>query len=56
MNEKNKKRFYVAADLGWRAAIICAKVAVIFGLGALIPSLALDISEKRERNRARKQK
>ena len=55
MNEKTKKSMYVLADLGWRSSILLGKVALFFGLAAIIPSLALDISEKRER-RARTNK
>ena len=53
MKTENKKRCYVAADLGWRAAVFCVKCAVGFCVAAFIPSLAVDIAEYRERKKAR---
>lgn len=49
MNEKTKKSLYVLSDIGWRSAIGLGKIALICCGLALIPSLALDIAEKRER-------
>ncbi len=49
MNEKTKKSLYVLSDIGWRSAIGLGKIALICCGLALIPSLALDIAEKKER-------
>lgn len=49
MNEKTKKSLYVLSDIGWRCAIGLGKIALICCGVALIPSLALDIAEKKER-------
>lgn len=49
MKEKTKKSLYVLSNLGWRSAIGLGKVALVLCGLALIPSLALDIAEKKER-------
>ncbi len=49
MNEQSKKGLYVASDILWRWAIGFGKVALICSVSALIPSLVLDINEKKER-------
>lgn len=49
MKEKTKKSLYVLSDIGWRCAIGLGKVSLICCGVALIPSLALDIAEKKER-------
>jgi hypothetical protein len=49
MNEKTKKSLYVLSDIGWRCAIGLGKIALVLCGVALIPSLALDTAEKKER-------
>jgi len=49
MNEKTKKSLYVLSNLGWRCAIGLGKIALICCGVALIPGLALDIAEKKQR-------
>ena len=50
MNEKTRKGLYTASDLLWRGGIWTGKVAFVLCLFAVIPSLALDIDDKRKRN------